>query len=348
MGVQTFFVLSGFLITGILYDTRNDPHRFRNFYARRTLRIFPLYYGVLIVLAAAVYLTHGTAPPGFWMWFVYLQNFWWIATHGSQTDILVTHSGAGFAAIGHLWSLAVEEQFYLLWPVLIFRIRDRRRLIQMGCLLILLRVVLAALLEILLPHSMRSLGVVYRMLPTQWDAFVMGALVALRLRGEPDTRMQKKSGPLAIAAIAAYAVILTATHVFPQLIHREDSLSYTSAFQTVLGMPLCNAVSALLLLAAITPGTWACRLFRLPPLRSLGRVSYGLYVYHLILWVMLDRGTLRTLDHLHIGSHQNGFKAILVTMITIAVSYASFHWYEAPFIRLKNRFMASSARAAGA
>src|ERR1043165_9488354 len=115
IGVQLFFVLSGFLITGILLDERGAPRFFRDFYLRRQLLIFPLYYLVLIVRFAIVpRFVPDTSVPldvalGFWL---YLSNW---------TD-LYTHGVNGF---GHFWSLAVEEQFYLAWPLAVARLGAR-------------------------------------------------------------------------------------------------------------------------------------------------------------------------------------------------------------------------------
>src|SRR5215217_4795984 len=115
-GVELFFVLSGFLITGILYDARNDPHYFRNFYMRRVLRIFPLYYGVLILLffvAPLILLLRGPTLDYLvdrqaWAW-LYAVNIH-IAMHGEWS----------LSYIDHFWSLAVEEHFYLFWPAVVF------------------------------------------------------------------------------------------------------------------------------------------------------------------------------------------------------------------------------------
>src|SRR5215468_10493962 len=112
-GVELFFVLSGFLITGILYDARNQPHYFRNFYMRRLLRIFPLYYGVLALVffvAPLIPLLRGPtldylADRQAWAW-LYAVNIY-IARHGDWV----------FAYLDHFWSLAIEEHFYVFWPL---------------------------------------------------------------------------------------------------------------------------------------------------------------------------------------------------------------------------------------
>ena len=111
-GVDLFFVLSGFLITGILVDAKESPHRFRNFYARRALRIFPLYYAILtfifVFLPLVAVRSEGVAPlgdAGIWLW-------------GYGTNILAAQRNAWFP-LGHFWSLAVEEHFYIFWPAVV-------------------------------------------------------------------------------------------------------------------------------------------------------------------------------------------------------------------------------------
>jgi peptidoglycan/LPS O-acetylase OafA/YrhL len=115
-GVDLFFVLSGFLITGILLETKESPKYFSSFYARRFLRLFPVYYGYLLVVALIFPALHHairtsmTDYGGGWGWYLaYCSN--WKPGHGASDPCL-----------GHFWSLAVEEQFYLLWPAMIFRL----------------------------------------------------------------------------------------------------------------------------------------------------------------------------------------------------------------------------------
>src|SRR5262249_17527292 len=110
VGVNVFFVLSGFLITGILLDTKHEPHYFKFFYMRRVLRIFPLYYGTLIaiffVLPALKMAPFISASQQFWYW-TYLGNW------GKGRNLNV-------GSLGYFWSLGVEEQFYLVWPLVIY------------------------------------------------------------------------------------------------------------------------------------------------------------------------------------------------------------------------------------
>jgi peptidoglycan/LPS O-acetylase OafA/YrhL len=144
-GVDVFFVLSGFLITGILYDSQDAPHRVRNFYIRRTLRIFPLYYGVLL---AILLLTPWMRWAWSWQWIawpLYLGNFLrFLYPHmnnrfvGAFADAqLLSKARPGLTLyLGHFWTLCVEEQFYLVWPWIVFTVRDRRKLMAIcaGCI----------------------------------------------------------------------------------------------------------------------------------------------------------------------------------------------------------------------
>ena len=121
MGVDLFFVLSGFLITGILLDTKDTNEFFKNFYARRFLRIFPLYYGVLFILFCILpkIITFDTAANEmaghqWWLW-AYLTNF---PGHPAWDN-------SALFKLGHFWSLAVEDHFYFVWPFVVYFVSNR-------------------------------------------------------------------------------------------------------------------------------------------------------------------------------------------------------------------------------
>jgi peptidoglycan/LPS O-acetylase OafA/YrhL len=122
IGVDLFFALSGFLITGILLDTRGTKGYFRNFFARRILRIFPLYYGVFVLLLLLTPFLHLQWHPGHLLYLVYLGNIAYLVNTGLGKIV-------PDVSLIHFWSLAVEEQFYLIWPCVIFFITSRRRLV---------------------------------------------------------------------------------------------------------------------------------------------------------------------------------------------------------------------------
>src|SRR4051812_22693033 len=175
LGVQLFFVLSGFLITGILFDTRTRPQFFRTFYARRTLRIFPLYY---VFLAGALFIVPLLANVADWHATAWRnQFFFWTYTSNWANPF-----GHDIPGLSHFWSLAVEEQFYLLWPVIVF----------LGSPRFLLR--LCAGLVAVTPFvrlGLRLSGFAplagYEFTIARWDALAAGALLAICLR---DDRMR--------------------------------------------------------------------------------------------------------------------------------------------------------------
>src|SRR5438445_1418758 len=171
IGVDRFFVLSGFLITGILYDAKESNHYFRNFYVRRVLRIFPLYYGALIIfLVVLPWLRPGNPAvqsmtrDAVWYW-TYLSN------------VRIAHNGGDFGAIGHFWSLAIEEQFYLIWPVVVLALR--RRQLQACCL----ACVIGALFVRVGLNVAGNETAAFVLTPARIDALAVGAYLALSARG---------------------------------------------------------------------------------------------------------------------------------------------------------------------
>jgi len=185
-------VLSGFLITGILFDTKDQPHRVRNFYVRRTLRIFPLYYGLMLLLLLAYPLFRWDWNWTWLVWPAYVGNFargihpliyrpnlqlladfqpWSQRFHSVQLSF------------GHFWSLCVEEQFYLIWPWVVFCVRDRRKLMWI-CLAFVVACPLARWeAHRIMPQYMIDQEVLYRWTPFRIDALLLGGLVALIRRG---------------------------------------------------------------------------------------------------------------------------------------------------------------------
>jgi peptidoglycan/LPS O-acetylase OafA/YrhL len=171
-GVDLFFVLSGYLITGILLDTRDKPEYFRNFYARRFLRLFPVYYLYLGLLALAL-------PPFHRMIHLHMPEYagswWWYLLY-------LCNLKPGHAAhdpyLGHFWSLAVEEQFYLVWPAVVLLFRRR---LAFWCFF---AIASAVALRVYLSWSGADWNTIYRLTPARLDALSLGALGAIALRNE--------------------------------------------------------------------------------------------------------------------------------------------------------------------
>src|SRR5512137_2924489 len=195
-GVDLFFVLSGFLITGILLDARGGPGYFRAFYARRVLRIFPLYYAYLAVLFLAVpallpALDVRRETQG-WLW-TYLGNVLFAREGGFQASPFT----------GHFWSLAVEEQFYLFWPFLVWLLP--RRWLAAACLGL---VAGAFALRFAIHRTTFNATAAYVLTPARMDALAMGALVAIAAR-EPAwwPRVRRAAPWVLVASAAAIAAV---------------------------------------------------------------------------------------------------------------------------------------------
>jgi peptidoglycan/LPS O-acetylase OafA/YrhL len=178
MGVDLFFVLSGFLITGILFDTACTENRARNFYTRRALRIFPVFYGVLLGLLLLTPVLHLHWKTGHLLLFFFLSN---------MTGIFAPNLGGvhNWINLSHLWSLAVEEQFYLMWPFVVWRVRNRRKLLW-----IILGVLIAGpILRGLFLWGGVDPETISRLLITRADSLLFGGAVALMVRGPEADRV---------------------------------------------------------------------------------------------------------------------------------------------------------------
>src|SRR6266702_4603992 len=175
LGVDLFFVLSGFLITGLLYEARNKPHYLRNFYMRRVLRIFPLYYGVL----ALVFFVAPLIPPlrGSTLDYLLDRQAWaWLYA----VNVYIAKDGAwSFSYLNHFWSLSVEEHFYLVWPLAVFLMARRPRMLIAMCLAVSLGAMLARLTGSMLGLSWWT---TYVLTPFRLDGLALGAFLAVMAR----------------------------------------------------------------------------------------------------------------------------------------------------------------------
>jgi peptidoglycan/LPS O-acetylase OafA/YrhL len=315
MGVDLFFVLSGFLITGILFDTAHKSHKVRNFYARRSLRIFPLYYGVLFafLLLTPVLQLHWRA--GHLLYFVYLSNMMPVFTPGLASP---GHN----MMVGHLWSLAVEEQFYLVWPFIVWWIKDRKKLLWV-CLAIMVG---ALLLRVILVYRGVGFGYIYPILPTRIDTLVCGGAAALLARGPSPDRLPVRA-TLLLSGIGALVVLL---------VMRSSNIG-NQVLATV-GYTIFAVFFAGLVLCAQQDRGWIAPIGRLSFLRFFGRYSYGLYMYHGLLFVALV-SLAHPIQRFFHSELLGGVVLVGSALgITIAVAMLSFHYFEAPILKLKKRF----------
>ncbi len=270
-GVDLFFVLSGFLITGILYDSKGSPHYFRNFYARRTLRIFPLYYAFVFFtlrISPALWPDTELAAMGraamenrseAWYW-LYLSNI-----------LVALDRGFGHPNLAVTWSLAIEEQFYLLWAVVVACLGRRSLMWTCGGL-----VAIAPALRTTMLMAGAHWTAPYVLPFCRMDALATGALVAVALRDEREgARLVAWARCTAPAAAVAVLGIWYLEGPLDDGDWTEPVMQ--SAGYTMLALLFGSLVA---LVVGGREGSGLSRLFSLPLLRAFGTYSYALYLFH--------------------------------------------------------------------
>lgn len=330
-GVDLFFVLSGFLITGILYDARQKPHYFRNFYARRFLRIFPLYYGVLAILFFVLPLVPAFRGPALqelrshqaWAW-LYGINFY-VAGKGTWTGAL--------PYIDHFWSLAVEEHFYFVWPLVVWFLAKRPRLL----LGVSFGLSAGAMIARVVAEAAGVPTVTAAVLtPFRLDGLAMGGFLAVLARqpGGPAT-IVRWFPRVAAAAAVCLASIVTWSHV---------SEAGASVLRPMRASFILLLLATLLLWAVAAPKqTLVSRVFTSAPMVFLGTYSYGLYVYHHFLAYYFNSHGTEFVVQRWVGSHTVAvaLQATAGIGLSIAVAYLSYQLVEKQFLKLKGHFESS-------
>lgn len=310
-GVDLFFVLSGFLITGILHDSKGEQNYFKNFYARRTLRIFPLYYFaaiavILLALISQLDLLGGANP----MWILaYVGNFQ-MAIEG------------GGSILDHFWSLAIEEQFYLIWPLVVLTL-SRGKLMVVAAAMIVIAPIIRTLLVL---NNTPDLAV-YVLTPARMDGLAMGALLALVVRG-----------PAGIAPLVPWAWRLGAASAaaFLMIVVLRRDFSNGDPVILTAGISLLTVMYASILVLSLTFGPLK-KLMELPVMRWFGKYSYGLYVWHPIVnMILLHSPVTERFGEI------TPVKALVLLVVAFGVSVltalASYKFLESPLLRLKRHF----------
>ena len=325
-GVDLFFVLSGFLITGLLYDSKKSAHYFRDFYVRRTLRIFPLYYGVLALLFIVLPALPTPYPAGLAESAHHQAWLWLYASNG----YLAIHRAWAVPYVGHFWSLAVEEQFYLIWPIVVLSF-GRRSLLGICVAVTVLALALRSVL------SFAGAGYIAQVVltPCRFDALCVGGFLALAVRSvglERVARMARLSlGPLLFLVLLASAWNAL-----------RGSLS--DFVLPIRGTLIALTFGALLVTSLVSrPQSPLSRVLRSRVMCFLGTRSYGIYVFHGIIAYGMGEH-LATLDGLvaRIGSvSAMVVEAVVGAGVSILVAAASFELFEKPFLRLKSRLAPS-------
>ncbi len=316
IGVDLFFVLSGFLITGILWDGRHRPARARRFFVKRALRILPLYYGLLIlmfVVVPAMDPLHKTAYQAL------KSDEWWYWTYLQNWRIAFAHPNDG-GSFGWFWSLAIEEQFYVVWPFVVWH-ASRDTIIRLcGAAIFSGLVIRVALLVLHAPGS-DSILFIYVLTPCRLDGLAVGALVAMAIRG-PGGRLAlarriRLPAFISLLFVAAIAIILGIQGTEP---------TFRSPIVETLGYPALAVAFGGLLVAALGP---LRSFFSSWPLRWLGIHSYGLYLLHPFVVRAFRQGSSLTF-----GSWEF---ALAAATCSLFVAWLSYNLYERHWLALKGR-----------
>jgi peptidoglycan/LPS O-acetylase OafA/YrhL len=331
-GVDLFFVLSGFLITGILVDARSSPKYYGAFYARRALRIFPLYFGFLalclLVIPAAIPATVQSATTGYASAVDHQWYLWTLWTYCSNVGI--AFNGITFGPLGHFWSLAVEEHFYLLWPFVV-RASPPNRLSWI-CWLCVLVGVATRLGFHLAGHPQAA----HMLMPGCLDAFGLGGIAAVAARRALDVERNRRFGRSLLAGSAGLALVVAMGHTLGGRFGEILEISFQST--------LFAAVSATLIWIAATNGrrNVIIRLLTVRPLRAMGKYSYGLYVLHVPMIPILFGVLQRLMRAVHWTNTSELVSIVAFDFFgaacIVAAAMTSWHFFEKHFLKLKSRF----------
>jgi peptidoglycan/LPS O-acetylase OafA/YrhL len=340
MGVDLFFVLSGFLITGILLDAKAKRPKtkdyFKNFYARRTVRIFPLYYAFLIVFLLVLpnvmggfYDLYGTPPVGDWAYWTYTYNLFQ-GHHQSAREFSHT--------MGVVWSLCIEEQFYLIWPAIVWLCKPRTLLALCGGLLAM---------------SMIARGYVwqetsYLVFVTQWtfcrmDPLAVGATIAIVARIAPHLLQSARKYVVHLLWLVPLAVV--GWNVV------AGSLMQSAVFLMTGYSAIALMFGALLLMTITAPNQRGpfVRVFSNPLLRLFGRLSYAMYLFN----QPIKYALLKYVWGFKVPTQEfNSVPQLLIffvvaTVATVAAAWLSWHLFEKHFLKLKQYFPMDRAAARG-
>jgi len=319
LGVDLFFVLSGFLITDILLKTFREKNYLKNFFARRMLRIFPLYYLSLIIfllLLPALQIGPDTTyytKNQLWLW-TYLQNW-----------LFIFKPGSGSQSLHHLWSLAVEEQFYLLWPFVILLVRNPRWL-----LFIIILVLIGVITLRLWVWNNQITNFSYFNLYTfsRIDGICIGCIVSL---------LRYLNSQLLKKYVSGVILFFAAANFIFYFINRNYQFNFP--YLAIVGYTTFAMLFGILVNEAVNGETKIINfLFTIPLLKFFGKISYGFYIIHWPLYIILQPYLLTW-----VSNHINGFPAqftvsTLASLLAMLISWFSYNYFERYFLKIKHKF----------
>ncbi|HEX5001112.1 MAG TPA: acyltransferase [Bacteroidia bacterium] len=311
-GVDLFFVLSGYLISGILLNAREQNnerkwHTIRNFVIRRSLRIFPVYYATLLILLLIGFPT-------------IKENLVWLV---SYTSNILIYRTLAFNAFSHSWSLSVEEQFYLVWPWLLIFINEKY-----------LKFVFAGAIVLGITTTIYTMNVLdnwagFMLMPSCMQAFGIGGLLAYSKGKSFEQSLSK-----VINLIFPFALLLHFYFSFS----KDHDPQYNCLFLTV-----NSIISVWLIMKVINNKSEVIRKFLLENrfLNYIGQISYGIYLFHYVLTPIYEKEIVKYFS----GSDPVGnifvdwkYNYPIRLLLLYIIASLSFKYFEKPIINLKKRF----------
>jgi len=319
-GVDLFFVLSGYLITSRLMISRKDKDYFSKFYKNRALRIIPLYYGVLIIFFIAVNLFVSEKNlTGFQFYYQNISSFFLFLQNWA-----LIYAGINYENhLQHFWTLAVEEQFYLLWPFIIYFFSGNKNIICILCVSIICIIFFRSFLYFKNPGD--SLVYFYNTF-CRMDSFITGGLLYF-LSANPLKKIYKQ-------VAAAFIFILIAAIIF-------SGTKHSTPFMSTIGYTLLAIFFAAILYIALEKKyKYLNKILNKKWLIQLGKISYGLYIFHWVILRSLQGKIIQFLDfHLLINEQIILWLSLIICLIiSIAVSVISYFYFELHFLKMKVRF----------
>lgn len=320
LGVDLFFVLSGFLITGILVETQGTSNYLRNFYARRILRIFPLYYLTLVILLLLIPriiqlptdLTY-YKDNQWWLW-TYLENWLYIFKPSSNSQIL-----------HHFWSLAVEEQFYLVWPLVILIIRKPQRLILLLALVLLSAIALRFIVWI---YQIDNLAYFNLYTFSRIDGICIGSMLFLVQKTNSD--FLPKYTSVIVFGLATFNFIF---YFFNQY------YNFSFPYLAIAGYTTFALLFALLVYEGTEGKNRVVNfLFNNAFMKFFGRISYGLYIFHWPVYLLFKDPVAKWITQNFSSLPPQLSASLITTSAAILLSITSYHYFESYFIRQKKRY----------
>jgi peptidoglycan/LPS O-acetylase OafA/YrhL len=314
VGVDLFFVLSGFLITGKLTIALGNPNYFSGFYIRRLLRILPLYYFILIFFFLLVPFLFPGMVTSSYQTLIKNQSYYWTFT---ANWFIAKNGWPDNTILGPFWSLSCEMQFYLIWPLVLLILFRKREWILYS----LSGIVIFAIGFRLIAYPGTVFN--YIMLPARIDAFAMGALLYFIIRNGYSPWLRKW-----VWGIMLVCLLMVLWFMF----HFRIFWALYGFYESTIGYTLNAVFWACFMGGILQMKGWGQQIFKSKLLVSLGKYSYGIYLLHMPVKVLLFKWLER-----NFGIPPGNYQGVILIGVAIILSFLSYQLLEKKFLVLKSK-----------